>query len=178
MYTLQLNCLCFNESYHGQASQDLTFSRSDFAAMAPDASAVSDAVPVTAIAMKLLDIRLKPSGAIIESAIGEFTSTGKQEIAILRAGGTIELLRVEGQTKLVCRLETRSVLRSLALIRLTGDKRDVLAVGADGGAVSIIDFQDGKAQLVHCTTFGKSGKLRTRSVPTAACLEGLRTAGD
>lgn len=127
--------------------------------MAPDSSAANDAVPVTAIAMKLLDIRLKPSGAIIESVIGEFSGTGKQEIAILRAGGTIELFRVEGQTKLVCRLETRSVLRSLAVIRLTGDKRDVLAVGADGGAISIIDLEDGKAQVVHCMTFGKTGKL-------------------
>ena len=127
--------------------------------MAPDASG-SDAVPVTAVAMKLLDIRLKPSGAIIESVIGEFSSTGKQEIAILRAGGTIELIRMEGQTKVVCRLETRSVLRSLAVIRLTGDKRDVLAVGADGGAISIIDLENGKPQVVHCTVFGKSGKFK------------------
>ena len=127
--------------------------------MAPDSSAPNDAVPVTAIAMKLLDIRLKPSGAIIESVIGEFTGTGKQEIALLRAGGTLELFRVEGQTKLISRLETRSVLRSLAVVRLTGDKRDVLAVAADGGAISVIDWKDGKAQVVHCTTFGKTGKL-------------------
>lgn len=127
--------------------------------MAPDNSLAADAVPVTAIAMKLLDIRLKPSGAIIMSVIGEFTGTGKQEIAILRAGGTIELFRMDGQTKLVARLETRSVLRSLAVIRLTGDKRDVLAVGADGGAISIIDLEDGKSKVVHCMTFGKTGKL-------------------
>lgn len=126
--------------------------------MAPEAS--NDAVPVTAIAMKLLDIRLKPSGAIVESAIGEFSGSGKQEIAAMRAGGTIELYRMDGQTlKLVTRMETRSVLRSMAVVRLTGDKRDVLAVGADGGAISIIDLEDGKAKVVHCMTFGKTGKF-------------------
>jgi len=127
--------------------------------MAPEAS-TNDAVPVTDIAMKLLDVRLKPSGAIIESVIGDFSGSAKQEIAVLRAGGTLELYRLDGQTtKLVTRLETRSVLRSIAVVRLTGDKRDVLAVGADGGAISVIDLEDGKAKVIHCMTFGKTGKF-------------------
>lgn len=138
--------------------------------MAPEAS--NDAVPVTAIAMKLLDIRLKPSGAIVESVIGEFSGSGKQEIAAMRAGGTIELYRMDGQTlKLVTRMETRSVLRSMAVVRLTGDKRDVLAVGADGGAISIIDLEDGKAKLVHCMTFGKTGKFMLVSTASHFDLE-------
>mmetsp|Transcript_10804 Transcript_10804/g.16593 ORF Transcript_10804/g.16593 Transcript_10804/m.16593 type:complete len:1302 (-) Transcript_10804:89-3994(-) len=130
--------------------------------MAPNASSSpDDAVPVTAIAMKLLDIRLKQSGAIIESAIGEFSASGRQELALLRGGGTLELFRIdEGQTKLVSRLETRSVLRCLATVRLTGDKRDVLAVGADGGAISVFDFEGGKAKVLHCMTFGKTGCRR------------------
>jgi hypothetical protein len=143
------------------------------AAHGPGTSTSNDSVPVTAIAMKLLDIRLKPSTAILESVMGEFTggmnhSTTNanassqqqqyQEMVILRAGGTIELWRVEdGQMKLIRRLETRSVLRSMAVLRLTGEKRDVLAVGADGGAISILDFLDGRAQIIHCLTFGKSG---------------------
>ena len=161
--------------FHWNAS-DLTFMMSPNATLGPGVSTSNDSVPVTAIAMKLLDIRLKPSTAILESVMGEFTggmnnSTSNvnassqqqqqqqyQEIAVLRAGGTIELWRVEdGQIKLIRRLETRSVLRSMAVLRLTGEKRDVLAVGADGGAISILDFFDGRAQIVHCLTFGKSG---------------------
>ena len=99
--------------------------------MPPQQESQNGAVPVMEIAMKLLDIRLKKSGAIIESVIGEFTASGQQELALLRGGGTLELFRIDnGQTKLVSRLETRSVLCSLSMIRLTGDKRDVLAVGA------------------------------------------------
>ena len=128
-----------------------------------------DSVPVTAIAMKLLDIRLKPSGAILQSFIGEFTATGQQEIVLLKAGGTLELHRIVAATddgtndkthmKLVSRMETHSVLRSCAVIRLSGGKRDILAVGADGGAVSIIDFEgpSGKGQVLHCMIFGKTG---------------------
>lgn len=137
--------------------------------MAPKSESVGDAVPVTAIAMKLLDVRLKPSGAIIQSAIGEFTATGKQEIVLLRAGGTIELHRIvvadreadDQRTflKLVTRLDTHSVLRSCAVVRLSGGKRDIVAVAADGGAVSIIDFEGGRGEIVHCMVFGKTGKL-------------------
>jgi len=49
-------------------------------------------------------------------------------------------------------------LRSCAVVRLSGGKRDVLAVGADGGAISIIDFEGGKGSVVHCMTFGKTGE--------------------
>jgi len=138
--------------------------------MAPQSTA-SDPVAVTAIAMKLLDVRLKPSGAIVTSAIGDFTADGQQEIALLRAGGTIELHRIvtasgdddeDSRTffKLITRLETRSVLRCCSVVRLSGEKRDVLAIGADGGALSVIDFEGGKAKILHCVTFGKTGCRR------------------
>jgi hypothetical protein len=44
--------------------------------------------------MKLLDLRLKPSTAIVASFCGSFTGTGRHEVAILRSGGTIELHRI------------------------------------------------------------------------------------
>jgi hypothetical protein len=56
-------------------------------------------------------------------------------------------------------METSSELRSCAVVRLSGGKRDVLAVGADGGAISVIDFEGGKGSVVHCETFGKTGKF-------------------
>ncbi len=123
-----------------------------------------DPVPVTAIAMKLLDVRLKPSSAIITSVMGEFTAPSRSEIAVLKAGGMIELHRIvqtDGASfvKLITRMETSSELRSCAVVRLSGGKRDVLAVGADGGAISVIDFEGGKGSVVHCETFGKTGKF-------------------
>lgn len=140
----------------------------------------------SAAAMKLLDVRLKHAGSIVSSAIGEFTSStaGLQEIVCIRAGGTIDLYRIvisrvgggdkanmdngdddddedeEVQTtlKLITRLETRSVLRSICSVRVSGGKRDVVVVGADGGCCSIIDFENGVAKVLHCPAFGKVGK--------------------
>lgn len=143
---------------------------------------INDAVPVTATAMKLLDLRLKPSGSIISSALGEFTAPSCQEIAVLRAGGTIELYRFITDTdeddddstrtllKLITRMETRSVLRSCAVVRLTGSKRDILTVGADGGAISVLDFADGKGSVLHCATFGKTGTFFFGHFETACVL--------
>ena len=109
--------------------------------------------------LTLLDLPLKRSGAIIASVMGEFTAPGAQEIVVLRPGGLIELLRIETEEaarpagddsdeeeelstgiKLVNRTETQSVLRSLEAVRLSGSKRDVLAVGADGGRLTVLDF--------------------------------------
>jgi hypothetical protein len=131
-----------------------------------DDPAADYSVPVTAIAMKLLDLRLKQAGAIITSVIGEFTAQSRQEIAVLRAGGALEIYRILSDAeddkeglKLVARLETRSVLRCCTVIRLTGEKRDLLAVGADGGTMSILDFDGGTGKVLHCTVFGKTGKF-------------------
>ncbi|KAK1747619.1 spliceosome associated factor 3b, subunit 3 [Skeletonema marinoi] len=147
----------------------------------------------SAAAMKLLDIRLKHAGSIITSAIGEFSTSGVQEIVCLRAGGTIDLFRIvitnvstenndddeedeeeEVQTtlKLLKRVETRSTLRSLTAIRISGSKKDVILVGADGGCLSLIAFDTATPannknsdasvtyKIIHCPSFGKSGCRR------------------
>jgi splicing factor 3B subunit 3 len=141
--------------------------------------------------MKLLDVSLKNAGSIIASVIGEFTSgddtatsssgspdlTPTQEIACLRAGGTIDLYRILVSTpstsspigsgsdevndeeemttitlKLVSRVKTRSTLRCLATLRPTGTKHDVLVVGSDSGRFSILDFEK-----CGVATFGDGG---------------------
>ena len=130
--------------------------------MAPEAA--MDPVPVTAIAMKLLDVRLKPSTAIICSVMGEFSAPSRSEVAVLKAGGAVELHRIvqdddeRSFMKLITRMETRSNLRSCSVVRLAGGNRDVLAVGADGGAMSIIDFEGGHGKVIHCMIFGKTGE--------------------
>lgn len=105
--------------------------------------------------MKLIDLRLKPSTAILQSFVGEFTAPGRHELCCLKAGGVIELYRLtqgseadgpDADTatpgcKLIHRTETRSILRCGAVLRFPGEKRDVLAVGADGGALSVLDWE-------------------------------------
>ena len=127
--------------------------------------------------LKLLDVTLKPSGAVIKSVIGEFTGTGKgqQEIALLKSDGRIEIwstsssdtaaepgLRLLKSTSRSC-----SMLRSAVAVRLGGSKRDLLIVGADGGCLSVLDFSgEGVAgamqqpKILHCPAFGKTGCRR------------------
>jgi hypothetical protein len=123
--------------------------------------------------MKLLDLRLKHSSSIIASSIGEFTRPDTQQIICLRSGGTIDLYEIvvsdvedddeeeEERTslKLVSRLETRSVLRSLSVVRVSGGKRDVVVVGSDSGCLSVVDFEGGVGKVLHCPVFGKVGEL-------------------
>ena len=121
----------------------------------------------------LLDTPLKHAGAIITSCMGEFTAPAQQEIVMLRAGGAIELHRIVESTssedsddedekrtwlKLITRVETRSILRSMATVRLSGEKRDIVVLGSDSGCVSIIDLLGGKSKVLHCPIFGKTGK--------------------
>lgn len=167
----------------------------------PSAGAAAAAgIPVQSVAMKLLDVRLKPATAIVASVIGSFTGAGQHEIAVLKCGGTLELHRIvqvdgsrsdnkkekdddeeededdeeeEPRTvlKLLTRVETRSVLRSCAKIRYPGESKDVLAVTADSGALSVLDFavssttgssssSGHKPKIVHCVVFGKSACRR------------------
>jgi len=125
-------------------------------------------------ALKLLDITLKPSGAIVQSAIGDFTTEQslQNEIAVLRTGGTMELYRITVEEddgvdptvslKLVTRMETRSILRCMTVVRLSGGgKRDVLAVGSDSGCVTVIDFEGGVGTVLHNSEFGKVGCRRS-----------------
>ena len=134
------------------------------------------------VELKLLDVSLKHAGSIICSAMGDFTGVGgkTQEIAMLRAGGAVELYRTEESEafdddeedeeeetkvwlKLVTRLETKSVLRSMAVVRLSGGKKDILVIGSDAGSVSLLDFEGGKCRVLHKPIFGKTGMLVTFS---------------
>jgi len=144
----------------------------------------------SAAAMKLLDLRLKHASSIISSAIGEYTTDGGQEIACLKAGGTIDLYRIaitqpppteesddeeeENTTtlELICRTETKSTLRTLSALRISGSKRDVLVIGSDSGCFSILDYDNvsnnsgnkgannNQPTIVTSATYGKSGIRR------------------
>jgi len=143
---------------------------------APDATAPAatpsskmeedDAVPVSSIAMKLLDVRLKPSSSVLQSVMGDFLSGKSQQICVAKAGGVLELydlhLTEQGitQLKLLQRLETHSILRSVATVRLTGEKRDLVAVSSDAGAWTLLDWT-APEKLCQATVFGKMGCRRS-----------------
>jgi len=130
--------------------------------------------------LKLLDLTLKHAGAIQFSCIGDFTGQSAQEVILVRPGGAIEVYRIESSTagndenddsdedeeqrtwlKLVLRTETRSTLRCMETVRLSGEKRDLVLIGSDSGTVSILDFLGGqKAKILHCPVLGKTGCRR------------------
>eukprot|EP00980_Cylindrotheca_fusiformis_P005536 scaffold1172_cov115-Cylindrotheca_fusiformis.AAC.11 len=147
---------------------------SDKAELAPPAASAQadveeeekkeELVPVTAVAMKLLDMRLKPSGAILASCIGEYTKEKAQEVVVAKAAGVLELYEIHASEdgsvtlKLSQRLETHCILRGLVNVRLTGEKRDLVAVSSDAGALSIVDFT--KTTEPNVVVFGKTGCRR------------------
>jgi hypothetical protein len=62
-------------------------------------------------------------------------------------------MRIRGPfSKLITRVETRYL--AILFGSATGEKRDMLAVGADGGALSILDFENGVCKII-AITFGK-----------------------
>ena len=124
--------------------------------------------------LKLLDLTLKNSSAIQYSSMGEFTAPGSQEILVVRPGGAIEVYRIESNNddedesrvwlKMMMRVETRSVIRSTEIVRLAGEKRDLVIIGSDSGNVSVMDFEGIQAKILHCPAFGKTGTFRLEIV--------------
>ena len=49
--------------------------------------------------------------------------------------------------KLVARLVTRRVLRSLVAMRLSGEKRDIVALGCDSVCLSVVDLEGVRRRL-------------------------------
>jgi hypothetical protein len=119
----------------------------------------------TSATLKLLDVTLKASGAILASCMGEFSGSSKHELAVVRGGGIVELMAVGTDFSLtsLVRVETRSVVRSIVPVRVTGSKKDLLCVGADGGCLSILEFMPAGSpvpyKVLHCPAFGKTGAL-------------------
>jgi splicing factor 3B subunit 3 len=128
---------------------------------------------------------------------GEHGGVVGHELVLLKTGGLIELyqLIVTAQSsendddedeapssktvslRLTSRLETRSILRSGVVIRLTGSKRDVLAVTSDSGALSVLQFEPKdikdsgnissantatsvEVKQLHCPVYGNTGCRR------------------
>ena len=132
-------------------------------------------LPVTSVPMKLLDMRLKPSGAILQSLIGDFTCQSKsQELCVAKTSGALELYQIttvlssssevsddnddddDPRTilKLMARLECHCIIQSIAKVTLEGEKRDLLVIASDAGTLSIYDWKHKTNSQV--VTFGKT----------------------
>ena len=73
----------------------------------------------------------------------------------------------------MARLETKSILRSMVTVRLSGSSRDILVLGSDAGSVTLVDFgrDDNEThrsssavsavpRILHNPIFGKTGCRR------------------
>jgi len=102
----------------------------------------------------------------LQSLIGDFTgngssggsgSGGQQQLLVAKAGGLLEVYGIAGASlKLVQRLETHSIIRSVTAIRMTGEKRDLLGVATDSGALSVLDLSLSSSHGNNVVVFGKT----------------------
>jgi len=107
--------------------------------------------------LQLLDVRLRPATAIVSAHLGSFTFDEPQ-VALLLAGGTIRILRLE-ELQVVRTIETHSVLRGAAVVATPS--LDRLAVTSDSGALSVLSFDNNTNTEPSVVTFGKTGCRRT-----------------
>ncbi|PJF18011.1 hypothetical protein PSACC_02150 [Paramicrosporidium saccamoebae] len=92
-----------------------------------------------------------------------FDDDSTQELVAIRGTTWIELLRLDattGRLTTVHRQNCFCTLRSLATLRMTGDKRDYLVLGTDSGRLVVLEWSDGW-RTVHQETYGRSGVRRT-----------------
>jgi splicing factor 3B subunit 3 len=78
-------------------------------------------------------------------------------LLVAKASGVLELYQIATESivlKLVQRLYTHCLLRSIVCVRLTGEKRDLCAVASDSGAFSLLDVSTPNAKP-NIVTFGK-----------------------
>lgn len=145
--------------------------------MTGDSNNTSTGPPVaSSVAMKLLDVRLQPATAILQSLIGSFTAPKQHELVLLKAGGCVELHRLVDETssndtapatplQWIARIPTHSVLRSAAIVRYPGESKDCLVVTSDAGTVALWEFSvAANTTTTHPTvtlaTLGKTGCRR------------------
>ena len=140
----------------------------------------SDGIPVTTIAMKLMDCRLQGATAWVTTVAGSFTAAGRAEVCALAADGVLKLWEMvapkgnddedEDDTmrlRFCGRAATHSILRSAVAVRHTGETTDLLAVGSDSGALSLVqwrrasdDAAEATLHIIHVVDFGKTAVRR------------------
>lgn len=113
----------------------------------------------------LLNLRLAPPTAIIDVAAGSFTATGLAQLAVIKAGGILEIQQFSSPASgsamvRQLRVDTHSTLRACVAVRRPGEEQDYLAVTSDAGTVSLLDLCKQYPTTVAMDSFGKTGIRR------------------
>jgi len=113
--------------------------------------------------MHLYNLTLVRSGAITSVVYGSFSGPKLHELAVT-SGTTVGILRPDeyGRVRVVYQTECFACVRGIVPFRLTGSKKDYIAVGSDSGKLAVLRYDEKSKRLetVHCETFGKSGCRR------------------
>ncbi|KAI9314019.1 CPSF A subunit region-domain-containing protein [Zopfochytrium polystomum] len=114
--------------------------------------------------MFLYNLTLQQPTAIHQLAIGNFSGTRQQEVALAHHS-VIELIRVEattGKCQTILSHDCFGVIRAISSFRLTGASKDYLVVASDSGRIVILEYNPIKNVFdkVHQETYGKSGCRR------------------
>lgn len=129
--------------------------------------------------MHLYHLTLQRPTGVIAAVYGSFSAPKMHEI-VLACSSNLEIVRPEENGKLmtVGRSDAFGQVRSLAVFRLTGAKRDYLIVGSDSGRVAVVQFDGASGSFVQVRTkakrrtagtTGKKGPSRSLCFESTAC---------
>eukprot|EP00924_Labyrinthula_sp_SR-Ha-C_P013060 augustus_masked-scaffold_12-processed-gene-8.0-mRNA-1 protein AED:0.23 eAED:0.26 QI:0/-1/0/1/-1/1/1/0/1238 len=114
--------------------------------------------------MKLYNLTLLRSSASIATIYGNFTGEERAQEIIIGSSQVLTLLKVndDGDLITLCEYDFFATLRTIKPLRLTGDTKDYIVVGTDGGSFTILEFSKEKNTFspVVCEIFGKTGVRR------------------
>ncbi|KAJ6245488.1 splicing factor 3b subunit 3 [Anaeramoeba flamelloides] len=113
--------------------------------------------------MYLYHLTLQKATGITSAVCGNFSSEQDQDLVVSH-GKTLEIMRInnEGHLKSFGGIEVFGFVRSMVTFRLPGNTKDLLFVGTDSGAITLLEFNKDRSTFtsVHEEHFGKSGCRR------------------
>ena len=116
--------------------------------------------------MYLGNVTIKQSTTVSQSIIGNFISSNRQDLIIVKGSSKLELIHLEDSSpikyNILISLETFSHLRRIATMKDTYTKKDNLVVLSDSGKLVIfeIDIDKKKFVRIYQEIYGKSGCRR------------------
>ena len=116
--------------------------------------------------MYLGNVTIKPSTTVSQSIIGNFISSNRVDLIIVKGSSKIELIQIEDSNPIkyetLISLETFSHIRKIAPMKDTYTKKDNLVVLSDSGKLVIFEIDIDKKKFIRINQeiYGKSGCRR------------------
>ena len=116
--------------------------------------------------MYLGNVTINPSTTVSQSIIGNFISSNRLDLIIVKGSSKLELIHIEDSTPIkydtLISLETFSHIRKIAPMKDTYTKKDNLVVLSDSGKIVIFEIDIDKKKFVRINQeiYGKSGCRR------------------